>query len=110
MLVDKDCWERGCACYNPNIDTDAVNLDKTGWIRAIDEELVAAHLNVASINDSYDVAKYKLNSLINWHIAVATDPATNGGYSLQKVNWEAIAEQLSLEVSMLRAALIGVTK
>jgi hypothetical protein len=85
MVVDKDCWERGCACYNPRIDTDAVNLDKTGWIRAIDEEMVAAHLGIASIDDSYEGAKYKLNSLINWHIAVATDPNVNGGYELQNV-------------------------
>jgi hypothetical protein len=86
MLVDKDCWERGCACYDSRIDTDAVNLNKVGWIRAIDEEMVAAHLGIASIDDSYAKAKTKLNSLINWHIATATDPYNNGGYQLQNVN------------------------
>jgi hypothetical protein len=52
-------------------------------MRVIDEEMVGAHLGVAHPADSYDEAKHKLNSLIDWHISVATDPAVNGGMSLQ---------------------------
>jgi hypothetical protein len=50
-----------------------------GWMRVIDEELVGAHLGVAHPADSYDEAKHKLKSLIDWHISVATDPATKQG-------------------------------
>lgn len=53
-----------------------------GWLRTIDEEMVSAHLGVASPDDSYEDAKKKLNALICWHVAVATDPTVNGGWKL----------------------------
>lgn len=53
-----------------------------GWIQAVDEALVVAHIGVADKSDSYDTAKRKLDELIDWHIAVATDPRVNGGYRL----------------------------
>lgn len=61
-------------------------LDKPipGWLRAVDEELVNTHLGVAKHTDSYQTAKYKLNQLICWHLEVATDPKTNGGYRLTR--------------------------
>lgn len=49
-----------------------------GWIRAIDEEMVSAHLGVADITDSYEDAKRKLNTLICWHVDVSHDPTVNG--------------------------------
>jgi len=54
----------------------------SGWHRAVDEEMVLTHLGVADLSDSYETAKKKLNDLIAWHVAVATDPAVNGGYVL----------------------------
>lgn len=54
-----------------------------GWLIACDEEMICTHLGVANLSDSYDSAKAKLKSLVDWHIAVATDPAVNGGPSLQ---------------------------
>lgn len=54
----------------------------SGWHRAVDEEMVLTHLGVADPLDSYETAKSKLNDLIAWHVAVATDPAVNGGYVL----------------------------
>jgi hypothetical protein len=54
-----------------------------GWLTACDEEMIGAHIGVANLSDSYKSAKAKLRSLIDWHIAVATDPAVNGGFSLQ---------------------------
>ena len=54
-----------------------------GWLTACDEAMICAHLGVANLSDSYESAKAKLNSLIDWNIAVATDPAVNGGFSLQ---------------------------
>lgn len=53
-----------------------------GWLRAVDEALVVTHLGVANADDSYEDAKRKLNELICWHVAVATDPAVNGGFKL----------------------------
>lgn len=53
-----------------------------GWLRAIDEALVATHLGVANADDSYEDAKRKLYELICWHTDVATDPAVNGGFKL----------------------------
>lgn len=58
---------------------------KTGWIQALDAELVSAHIGVAEAAESYESAKAKLGALIKWHIEVATDPAVNGGLSLQPV-------------------------
>lgn len=53
-----------------------------GWLRAIDEALVVAHLGVANPNDTYEQARVKLDSLIGFHADVATDPAVNGGWKL----------------------------
>lgn len=49
-----------------------------GWLRAADEEMVCAHLGVAEAEDSYETAKKKLASLIQWNIAVAMDPSVGG--------------------------------
>ena len=53
-----------------------------GWLRAIDEALVVAHIGVANESDTYEQAKAKLDSLIGFHVDVATDPAVNGGWKL----------------------------
>ena len=55
------------------------------YMDAVDEELVLCHLGVASIEDSRATAKEKLHKLIQWHVDVATDPAVNGGYKLEKI-------------------------
>ena len=57
-----------------------------GWLRAIDEALVVAHIGVANESDTYEQAKAKLDSLIGFHVDVATDPAVNGGYKLVSVS------------------------
>ena len=51
-----------------------------GWLRAIDEALVVAHIGVANESDTYEQANVKLNNLIGFHVDVATDPAVNGCY------------------------------
>ena len=50
-----------------------------GWLRAIDEALIVAHIGVANAGDTYEQAKAKLDNLIGFHVDVATDPAVNGG-------------------------------
>lgn len=53
-----------------------------GWLRAIDEALVVAHIGVANESDTYEQARVKLHNLIGFHVDVATDPAVNGGWKL----------------------------
>ena len=53
-----------------------------GWLRAIDEALVVAHIGVANESDTYEQAKAKLDSLICEYVDIATDPAVNGGWKL----------------------------
>lgn len=53
-----------------------------GWLRAIDEALIVAHIGMASASDTYEQAKAKLENLIGFHVDVATDPAVNGSWKL----------------------------
>lgn len=53
-----------------------------GWLRAVDEALVIAHIGVANAHDTYEQAKAKLDSLIGLHVNIAADPAVNGGWKL----------------------------
>lgn len=62
----------------------ATQQQPSGWHRAVDEEMVLTHLGISDPSDSYETAKKKLNDLIAWHVAVATDPAVNGGYVLMR--------------------------
>ena len=57
-----------------------------GWLRAIDEALVVAHIGVACASDTYEQAKAKLDSLICVYVDIATDPAVNGGYKLVSID------------------------
>lgn len=66
-----------------------------GWLRAIDEALVASHIGVANSSDSYDEAKQKLNALLAWTQAVAVDPAVNGGVRLVSAQQPAPREPLT---------------
>ena len=53
-----------------------------GWLRAIDEALIVAHIGMANADDTYAQAKSKLDTLIGLHVDIATDPAVNGGWKL----------------------------
>lgn len=58
-----------------------------GWLRAIDEALVVAHIDVANPDDTYEQARVKLDSLIGFHTDVATDPTVNGGWKLVPIDF-----------------------
>ena len=62
---------------------------QSGWLHAIDEALVTAHIGVANAHDTYEQAKAKLDNLIGFHVDVATDPAVNGDWKLVPVEPEA---------------------
>ncbi len=66
----------------PAPDTQPASSVPEGWLRAIDEALVVAHIGVANAGDTYEQAKAKLDNLIGFHVDVATDPAVNGGWKL----------------------------
>ncbi len=38
MLVSKECWERGCSCYDDRVDKDPVEVVKREWVGLTDEE------------------------------------------------------------------------
>jgi len=40
MIADEACFERGCACYDPRIDTGGVEVvRKREWVGLTDEEI-----------------------------------------------------------------------
>lgn len=41
-LIDRACWERGCACYDDRIDKDVVEVVRRDWVGLTDEELSVA--------------------------------------------------------------------
>lgn len=53
------------------------------WQEAVDRERVSAHLGIAADGVTCEEAARQLAELIDWHVKVATDPAVNGGLSLQ---------------------------
>ena len=38
MIVDKACFERGCACYDDRVDGPGVEVVKKEWVGLTDEE------------------------------------------------------------------------
>ena len=40
MLVSKECWERGCSCYDDRVDKDPVEVLRRDWVGMTDEEIV----------------------------------------------------------------------
>ena len=37
-LIDKACYERGCACYDSRVDRDGVEVVQREWVGLTDEE------------------------------------------------------------------------
>jgi len=38
-LIDKACYERGCACYDSRVDRDGVEVVQRTWVGLTDEEI-----------------------------------------------------------------------
>ena len=58
---------------------------RSGWLRAVDDNMTSSHIGVANACDTYHEARKKLSDLIEWHVQVATDPCVNGGFVLVQV-------------------------
>jgi hypothetical protein len=39
-LIDKACYERGCACYDSRVDRDGVEVVQREWVGLTDEEML----------------------------------------------------------------------
>lgn len=39
MLVSKECFERGCSCYDDRVDKDPVEVAKRQWVGLTDDEI-----------------------------------------------------------------------
>lgn len=74
---DMEYWE-------PVHDQLLDKLINNPWLWAVDHELVLAGIGIAQPDDSPETCRQKLTELIHWHIEVATDPKTNGGYKLTR--------------------------
>jgi hypothetical protein len=54
MLIDKACFERGCACYDDRLDKDAVEVVRKEWVDLTDDEIaeaVGAPLDMVYLQD-----------------------------------------------------------
>ena len=40
MIVNQDCWERGCACYDSRVDGPGVEVMKRAWVGLSNGEMV----------------------------------------------------------------------
>ncbi len=49
MLVSKECWERGCSCYDDRVDKDPVEVVRRGWVGLTKEE----RLKISTENKPY---------------------------------------------------------
>jgi hypothetical protein len=42
MLIDRACFERGCACYDSRDGEEAVEVVRKGWVELTDAEIKSA--------------------------------------------------------------------
>lgn len=40
MIVNQDCWERGCACHDSRVDGPGVEVMKRAWVGLSNGEMV----------------------------------------------------------------------
>ena len=39
MLISKECFERGCSCYDDRVDKDPVEVVEREWVGLTDQEV-----------------------------------------------------------------------
>lgn len=45
-LIDRACYERGCACYDSRVDHDVVEVVQRKWVGLTDEEISELHYEI----------------------------------------------------------------
>ena len=54
MIADRACYERGCACYDPRVDSDGVEVvEKREWVGLTDEDRQAAFESLPDMLDGF---------------------------------------------------------
>lgn len=53
MLIDRACYERGCACFDSRIDKDPVLVPNAEWQRLTDEEVLAVAETRGGVNFAF---------------------------------------------------------
>jgi len=55
MIVDKACFERGCACYDDRVDGPGVEVVEKEWVGLTDEEVRECYGHVEGVTVSESV-------------------------------------------------------
>jgi hypothetical protein len=53
MLVSKECFERGCSCYDDRVDKDPVEVVERQWVGLTDDDRAALR-EMATFMDETD--------------------------------------------------------
>ena len=55
MILDRGCFERGCACYDERVDKDGIEVTKKEWVGLTWEEMTNLIADVrGKENKSYE--------------------------------------------------------
>ena len=60
MIVEKGCWERGCACYDHRVDKDWVEVVKKEWVGLTKAEFEEAVEDKEDLEDCWIAIEAKL--------------------------------------------------
>lgn len=64
MLVDRACWERGCACYDDRTDKDPVAVVKCEWVGLIRGVRVDGDNVIVSVKGGNEAARFLCGKLV----------------------------------------------
>jgi hypothetical protein len=62
MILDRGCFERGCACYDERVDKDGIEVIKEEWVGLTDEEVSALlwKLSLGAVDEDVRTIEAKL--------------------------------------------------
>ena len=55
--INKECYERGCACYDDRLDEEAVEVVQRTWVGLTDEEVLKFQ-DIVPNTLSYDLIEF----------------------------------------------------
>ena len=59
-IVDRGCWERGCASYDERVDKDGIEVVKKEWVGLTKEEFEQAVDGLEDLEDCWTQIEAKL--------------------------------------------------
>ena len=60
MILDRGCFERGCACYDERVDKDGIEVIKKEWVGLTKEEFEQAVDGLEDLEDCWTQIEAKL--------------------------------------------------